>query len=92
MSNRRIEIHLPEWWPPSVGDKLRGVWGPTDISEDPLYHVVAVFEHDQNSCGPQIVLTRWWPSNQRWHYSVHHAYEGVVGSLRPNGRPRLDKW
>jgi len=74
---------LPPWWPPKVGDKLRGVEGPK--GPDPLLHVASVFEHD----GQHLAVTaEWWPGRKRWHYEVRSVVDAEVGLIRPDGTPR----
>jgi hypothetical protein len=81
---RRRRVAAPEWWPPKVGDRLRGVWGP-DAVEDPLLHVVAVFQH----AGEQLIVTAEWdPSRQRWHREIQGLSAAVVGLIRPDGSAR----
>lgn len=72
------------WWPPAAGDKLRGVQGP-DEPEDPVLHVVAVFEHEGEA---RAVTAEWWPRRRRWHYEVRTVVDADVGLVRPDGTPR----
>ena len=77
-------MKAPAWWPPKIGDRLRGVRGP-DPAKDPLLHVVAVFEHD----GDQLIVTaEWSPTRQRWAREVQGVTQAHVGLIRPDGAPR----
>jgi hypothetical protein len=82
---RRLPVTPADWWPPKIGDKLRGIWGPVDNGEDPLYHVIAVFAGKD---GHSRIVTAELLKSGRWDYSVHHAYESEIGSLRLDGSPR----
>lgn len=88
MSGRRIYFEPAPWWPPTVGARLRGVWGPVDDG-DPLLHVVAVFTDKDDST--RIVIAEWSVEKQRWRYDVRGAYDSVSGALRPDGAPRLSE-
>lgn len=78
-----MQLDAP-WWPPKVGDRLRGVWGP-DPKEDPLLHVVSVFEH----AGETFVVTvEWFRRRRRWNYEVQDIIKAHVGLVRPDGTPR----
>ena len=77
-------MKAPDWWPPKVGDRLRGVWGP-DQDKDPLLHVIAVFEHAGE---PLIVTAEWSPERQRWQREVQGVTQAHVGLIRPDGAPR----
>lgn len=76
----------PSWWPPSVGDKLRGIWGPESDRTDPLLHVVAVFQHDDRA---HVVTAEWQVA--RWIYETHAASKAIVGLIRPDGMPRIQR-
>lgn len=82
-----FDADAPAWWPPKVGDKLRGVWGPdNEANNDPTYEVASVFEHDQCAL---IVTASWSAERKRWYYETHSATSAIVGSLRPDGAPRV---
>lgn len=77
-----------DWWPPKIGDRLRGLHGPDDAPEDPLLHVVSVFEHADEH---RIVTAEWYRPRQRWIYEVHGDIRAMVGLIRPDGTPRRER-
>ena len=84
-------MKVPTWWPPKVGDKLRGVRSP-DAANDPLLHVVAVFRHvASNDDGDHIVVAEWNVTRQRWMYEVRSVVDALVGAVRPDGTPRVER-
>lgn len=82
--DRTVRLPVPEWWPPKVGARLRGIWS-SDPANDPLLHVVAVFKHDGNQ---QIVVAEWDETRQRWSYDIKSIVHAHVGTVRPDGWPR----
>lgn len=83
MSSRKVEVPVPAWWPPKVGDKLRWV----DYEHMPrLAHVVSVFEHDDCT---RFVVAWYGIHRQWWHYEVVGPSE-CQWKFWPNGEDHPD--
>ena len=75
-------MKAPAWWPPKVGDKLRRFANP---SEQPLNHVVAVFDHAGETLA---VSAEWLPHKSRWSYETIDVTTAEFGLYYPDGTER----
>ncbi len=82
----KVEVPVPSWFPPKVGDRL---WTVNHTHIPKLAHVVAAFNHDDCE---RFVVAIWWASLQRYTYEIVNPLE-CEWKYWPHGEDHPDpKW